>query len=148
MKIVAVGRERTEEEKRRRHIHGDKGAKFSQGKQMCLLGEIVGTLTTSPTKDNLICEIYKSDTDMGKDKAMEFDGRTFRIRRLTPRECFRLMDVDEKYIDIIQNAGISNAQQYKLAGNSIVVACLEGIFKNLLFPSEIKLNREIQLSLF
>lgn len=36
--ILAVGRERTEEEKRRRHLHGDRGAKFSQGKQLCILG--------------------------------------------------------------------------------------------------------------
>lgn len=59
MKIVkAVGRERTEEEKRRRHLYGDKGAKFSKGKRMCLLGDISGTITTVPTKDNMICEIY------------------------------------------------------------------------------------------
>ena len=36
--VLAVGRERTEEEKRRRHLYGDKGAKFSQGKHLCLLG--------------------------------------------------------------------------------------------------------------
>lgn len=54
-----------------------------------------------------------------------------RIRRLTPRECFRLMDVDEYYIDRIQAAGISNSQQYKLAGNSIVVAVLANIFRKM-----------------
>lgn len=57
-----------------------------------------------------------------------------RIRKLTPRECFRLMDVDENVIDKIQAAGISNSQQYKLAGNSIVVACLEKIFEQMFFP--------------
>ena len=35
--VLAVGRERTEEEKHRRHLHGDKGATFSRGKRMCLL---------------------------------------------------------------------------------------------------------------
>lgn len=54
-----------------------------------------------------------------------------RLRRLTPRECFRLMDVSEQDIDTIQAAGISNLQQYKLAGNSIVVACMTEIFKKL-----------------
>lgn len=58
----------------------------------------------------------------------------YRIRKLTPRECFRLMDVDENVIDTIQAAGISNSQQYKLAGNSIVVACLEKIFEQMFFP--------------
>lgn len=58
----------------------------------------------------------------------------YRIRKLTPRECFRLMDVDEEVIDKIQASGISNSQQYKLAGNSIVVACLEKIFEQMFFP--------------
>ena len=57
---------------------------------------------------------------------------SFRIRKLTPRECFRLMDMDDKYIDRIQVAGISNSQQYKLAGNSIVVNVLYHILRLLL----------------
>lgn len=61
-----------------------------------------------------------------------------RFRKFTPRECFRLMDVTESDIDRIQAAGISDNQQYKLAGNSIVVACLAGIFQNLFFPPETK----------
>ena len=56
---------------------------------------------------------------------------SFRIRKLTPRECFRLMGMRDDDIDKIQEAGISNTQQYKLAGNSIVVDVLEAIFKNL-----------------
>ena len=55
----------------------------------------------------------------------------FRIRKLTPRECFRLMGLKDDDIDKIQDVGISNSQQYKLAGNSIVVDVLEAIFKNL-----------------
>lgn len=54
-----------------------------------------------------------------------------RIRRLTPRECFRLMGVSEQDIDTIQSAGISDTQQYKMAGNSIVVPVLELIFRNM-----------------
>ena len=56
---------------------------------------------------------------------------TYRIRKLTPRECFRLMGMKDDDIDKIQVAGISNTQQYKMAGNSIVVDVLEAIFKNL-----------------
>ena len=55
----------------------------------------------------------------------------FRIRKLTPRECFRLMGLKDDDIDKIQQAGISNTQQYKMAGNSIVVDVLEVIFRNL-----------------
>ena len=60
-----------------------------------------------------------------------YSDNTFRIRKLTPRECFRLMGMRDDDIDKIQAAGISNTQQYKMAGNSIVVNVLEAIFKNL-----------------
>jgi len=50
----------------------------------------------------------------------ELKGKKFRIRKLTPKECFRLMGVNDKDIDKIQAAGVSNSGQYKLAGNSIV----------------------------
>ena len=56
---------------------------------------------------------------------------TYRIRKLTPRECFRLMGMRDDDIDKIQQAGISNTQQYKMAGNSIVIDVLEVIFRNL-----------------
>ena len=56
----------------------------------------------------------------------------YRIRKLTERECFRLMGVSEHDIDTIQQAGISRTQQYKMAGNSIVVDVLVEIFRNLL----------------
>ena len=70
----------------------------------------------------------------------------FRIRKLTPRECFRLMGVTDENIDKIQQAEISNSQQYKLAGNSIVVDCLYYIYKNMFVNT--KITKPIQLSLF
>jgi DNA (cytosine-5)-methyltransferase 1 len=59
-----------------------------------------------------------------------------RIRKLTPRECFRLMGVDDSDIDKIQAAGISDTQQYKLAGNSIVVDVLYHIFRKMFIDNE------------
>ncbi len=59
-------------------------------------------------------------------------GLNYRIRKLTPRECFRLMGVSETDIDKIQAAGISNTRQYQLAGNSIVVDVLEHLMRKLL----------------
>lgn len=53
----------------------------------------------------------------------------YRIRKLTPRECFRLMGFTDADFDKIK--GISNSQLYKMAGNSIVVNVLEAIFKQL-----------------
>ena len=53
-----------------------------------------------------------------------------KIRKLTPRECWRLMGFDDEDFDKAQKVN-SNTQLYKQAGNSIVVNVLENIFKNL-----------------
>ena len=60
-----------------------------------------------------------------------YSDNSFRIRKLTPKECFRLMGLKDDDIDKIQQAGISNTQQYKMAGNSICIPVLEYIFKQL-----------------
>ena len=73
------------------------------------------------------------------------ESTSYRIRKLTPRECFRLMGVAESDIDKIQNSGVSQSQQYKMAGNSIVVDVLEHIFRKMFVDT----NQESQqLSLF
>lgn len=56
----------------------------------------------------------------------------YRIRKLTPLECWRLQGFDDEDFDKAQVAGISNTQLYKQAGNSICVNVLEAIFTNLL----------------
>jgi DNA (cytosine-5)-methyltransferase 1 len=77
------------------------------------------------------------------------DSTSYRIRKLTPRECFRLMDVSDEDIDKIQAAGISKSQQYKLAGNSICTNVLYYIFESL-FINEAPEKQSIpqQLELF
>lgn len=50
------------------------------------------------------------------------------IRKLTPKEYFRLMGVDDSDVDVLIENGISNTQLYKMAGNSIVVNVLEFLF--------------------
>ena len=54
-----------------------------------------------------------------------------RIRKLTPRECFRLMGFSDEDFDAAQSVGISNSQLYKQAGNSIVVDVLYYIYVEL-----------------
>ena len=56
-----------------------------------------------------------------------------RIRKLTPRECLRLMGWKDEQIDKIQSAKVSGTQQYRQAGNGIVVQVLEAIFNALFF---------------
>ena len=54
------------------------------------------------------------------------------IRKLTPRECWRLMGFSDEAFERAEAVATSNAQLYKEAGNSIVVDCLYYILKNLL----------------
>ncbi|MBQ8677214.1 MAG: DNA (cytosine-5-)-methyltransferase [Alphaproteobacteria bacterium] len=58
--------------------------------------------------------------------------KNYRIRRLTPLECWRLMDFTDEEFYAAQLSGVSNSQLCKQAGNSIVVAVLQAIFKELL----------------
>lgn len=80
-----------------------------------------------------------------QDKETTLDGYSFDIRKLTVREVFRLMDVDDRHIDTLIGAretmkngkerqAISNSALYRLAGNSIVVNCMTLMFENLFFP--------------
>lgn len=89
--------------------------------------------------------ICNTITTVQKDNLLMEDFTNYRIRKLTPRECFRLMGVSEKDIDNIQKAGISKTQQYKMAGNSIVVDVLYYIFKKMFVD---KSCEDAQLSLF
>ncbi|WP_342494116.1 DNA (cytosine-5-)-methyltransferase [Bacillus sp. FSL R5-0447] len=56
----------------------------------------------------------------------------YKIRKLTPLECWRLQAFDDDDFEKAFAAGISNSQLYKQAGNSITVTVLESIFKELI----------------
>lgn len=53
-----------------------------------------------------------------------------RIRKLTPKECWRLMGFEDTDFEKSEAVN-SNTQLYKQAGNSIVVSVLENIFSQL-----------------
>lgn len=144
-----IKRERTEEEKLRRHLHGDKGARFSARQMVPGKDGVMGAITTVIKKDNLIMEeliLKKERTSKtrprgkGWEEVIMDDGRRawVRLRKLTPRECLRLMDVPEEKIDVLLNAGISDSRLYQLAGNSIVVSCMVGIFRNAFTTEEVE----------
>ena len=59
------------------------------------------------------------------------DGEQVRVRKLTERECWRLMGFSDEDVDKVKAAGISKSQMYKQAGNSIVVDVLYHIFNSL-----------------
>ena len=106
----------------------DLAKKIKENRKAC------GFSTRKPSEKSLA----KRPKGKGWQYVQTDDGKLawVRIRKLTPRECFRLMDVDEQHIDMLLNAGISNSRLYQLAGNSIVVACMEGIFYNLFREEE------------
>lgn len=74
-----------------------------------------------------------SKTLMGTDSMGTVDN--YRIRKLTPKECWRLMGFDDEDFRKAEQVN-SNTQLYKQAGNSIVVNVLEAILKNLLEGEE------------
>ena len=106
---VMVSKEvRTDESKELRKLTGTndfRGKKIEFREQ-----DFANTITTSLTKDHLLKMDYK-------------------IRRLTPRECFRLMDFPDTF-----KMPCSNSQMYKQAGNSIVVNVLAQIIDKLIKP--------------
>lgn len=64
-----------------------------------------------------------------------------KIRKLTPKECWRLMGFEDK--DFYKSSKVcSNSQLYKQAGNSIVVNVLEGILTNLLLEPRISTSED------
>lgn len=87
--------------------------------------------------------------------------KSYAIRKLTPRECYRLMGVREDTIDRMQQKQVvtrkdgttkedyvvSASQQYKQAGNSIVVDCMLHLFENLFYSDNTRLI-EGQASIF
>lgn len=63
----------------------------------------------------------------------------YRIRKLTPRECFRLMNVEEEQFNRAEKV-VSNSQLYKVAGNAIVVSVLCALFSQLGIQGKKKWN--------
>lgn len=55
----------------------------------------------------------------------------FRIRRLTPLECFRVQSFPDTYHDIPKENGLSNTQLYKMAGNAVSPNVIKALFDEL-----------------
>ena len=134
--------ERTEQCKQLRKMNGDKGMKFNQGnKEYSPRTDGVSNTLSTSTKDNMLAmpELRMEDGCM-----VDKEGRRYRIRKLTPTECFRLMDVNDEDIEKMKSAGIAKTNLYKLAGNSICVACMFHIFRKLFIEKECE-NQQLEL---
>ena len=134
--------ERTEQCKQLRKMNGDKGIKFNQGnKEYSPRTDGVSNTLSTSTKDNMLAmpELRMEDGCM-----VDKEGRRYRIRKLTPTECFRLMDVEDEDIEKMKQAGIAKTNLYKLAGNSICVACMFHLFRKLFIEKECE-NQQLEL---
>lgn len=67
----------------------------------------------------------------GESKCKVLENNTYRVRKLTPKECFRLMGISDERFERIKALGISDSQCYKLAGNRIIKNCLDNFFREL-----------------
>ena len=104
--VVAMrGRNPDNPKSRKKGIHLEQRLEPNE-ENMC------NTLTTVQ-KDNLILE-------------------NTRLRRCTPKECWRLMGYTDEDFDKAKGSGVSNSQLYKQAGNAIVKQVLMAIFKQML----------------
>lgn len=123
----------------------------------------VSNTITTVQKDYLLMEENKSKGKLITKEIAEqlklpeeYIGKRFRIRKLTPTECFRLMGVDDdnirKLTETKNEKGeqfISNSQLYKMTGNSIVADVMVYMFRNLFIGSPDEDKRiPIQLNLF
>lgn len=154
----------------RKQYKNDIGVPYQLTKQYQINYSGVCDCITTFTTDNNIIELKrKNNTDMEykknptKEDLLKYFGQRIKIRKMTPMEAFRLMDVDDADIDKIMNAtetvtlkdgttktkkAISKTACYKLAGNSIVVSCLYNIFRTMFIPNQQDRKHPVQLNLF
>ena len=64
------------------------------------------------------------------------NGDVVAIRKLTPRECWRLQGFSDEQFEKAKKAGISNTQLYKQAGNAVTVDVIEQIGKRLVLEDD------------
>lgn len=182
-KRYIVAKRRSEQGKLiRRQYKNDIGVPYQLCKGYSLMLDGYSNTITTFTTDNWIMELKDNDNmdklvyheHPTKEQLLEYFSQRIRVRKMTPREAFRLMDVDDVDIDKIQaypfktyaerEAAIAKADkkelarikresicktaQYKLAGNSIVTQVLTCIFENLFIPNQPENNEPTQLTLF
>lgn len=174
IKRYIIAKRRSEQGKQiRRQYKNDIGVPYQLCKGYSLmLGGYSNTITTFASVDNWILELKNNDNmeelvyheHPTKEQLLEYFSQRIRVRKMTPREALRLMDVSEEDIDKIMNAtetvtlkngtvktkkAISKTKLYALAGNSICVNVLYHIFRTMFLENQPENTIRVkQLSLF
>ena len=167
----------------RRQYKNDIGVPYQLVKGYSLMmGGYSNTITTFTT-DNWILELQNNDNMENlvyhehptKEQLLEYFSQRIRIRKMTPKTAFRLMDVDDEDIEKIQaypfktyaereeaiakadkkelarikRESICKTAQLRCAGNSIVCSVLVNIFRTMFIDNQPENTGKIkQLSLF
>jgi DNA (cytosine-5)-methyltransferase 1 len=118
--IVALTERRTDESKRWLKEEKAKGNNPYDSRWLKAL---------APREDELsnCCKVVTDKNAL----LLEFENK-YRIRKLTPRECFRLQGFPDSEFDKLTANGISNSQLYKMAGNAVTVNVIDAIGKRLI----------------
>ena len=185
IKRYVVAKRRSELGKQiRRQYKNDIGVPYQLVKGYSLmLGGYSNTITTFASVDNWILELKDNDNMNNltyhehptKEQLLEYFSQRIRIRKMTPKTAFRLMDVDDEDIEKIQaypfktyaereeaiakadkkelarikRESICKTAQFRCAGNSIVCSVLENIFRMMFIDNQPENTSKIkQLSLF
>ena len=75
-------------------------------------------------------------TSQDKHGVLIENGKSIAIRKLTPRECWRLQGFSDEQFEKAKKAGISDTQLYKQAGNAVTVDVVEQIGKRLVLEDD------------
>ena len=104
-------------------------------------GEVCPTLTCAPDNIQLLDSIeYTNDMEDTNKKV-----KNIRIRKLTERECFRLMGLKDEEIDKILDSSLCRTRLYKMAGNSICVPVLTNIFRTMFIDKNSEVGQSNKL---
>lgn len=166
-----IAKRRSEQGKLIRRLYkNDLGVPYQLCKGYSLMLDGYSNTVTTFTTNNWILELQNNDNMENlvyhehptKEQLLEYFGQRIRVRKMTPKTAFRLMDVDDADIEKIQaypfktyaereeaiakadkkelarikRESICKTAQYKLAGNSIVCNVLTCIFENLFISSQ------------
>ena len=168
----------------RRQYKNDIGVPYQLTKGYSLMLDGYSNTITTFTTDNWILELQNNDNmnelvyheHPTKEDLLEYFSQRIRVRKMTPREAFRLQDcsdediekiqaypfktyaereasikkADKKELARIKRESIAKIRQYALAGNSITISVLVNIFRTMFLDNqpENQQKRIVQPSVF
>lgn len=81
--------------------------------------------------NTLLARDYKGFGNQGMNGVMNLVGDYIRVRKLTPKECWRLMGLKDLDYVAASDIGVADSHLYKQAGNSIITNCVRLLAEHL-----------------